>query len=145
VNIQEKLEWLRNMNGTELRGYTIRFFEEHRGQRIQSIRWDRWELNELLDMYECLGGPSIAVICDRLSRDWVYFSSGMPDLFLWNKEKKAARIIEVKSQNDRLSEKQKFWLHYMTTNGINACVCYVEPAKMKKKQKKKKRRRRVRT
>lgn len=34
-------------------------------------------------------------------------------------------MVEVKGPNDKLSEKQKIWLHYFMKENVEACVCYV--------------------
>lgn len=47
----------------------------------------------------------------------------MPDLFLWDKEKKEVVFSEVKSENDRLSDTQRLWIHVLTGAGIKVELC----------------------
>jgi fanconi-associated nuclease 1 len=47
----------------------------------------------------------------------------MPDLFLWNPERKQVKFSEVKSENDRLSDTQRLWIHVLTGAGIEVELC----------------------
>ena len=49
----------------------------------------------------------------------------MPDLFLWNDATQKVRLSEVKSPNDRLSDKQVAWLETFMEAGIDCEVCLV--------------------
>ena len=48
---------------------------------------------------------------------------GIPDLFLWNPKKKEVMFSEVKSENDRLSDTQRLWIHVLTGAGIKVELC----------------------
>jgi Fanconi-associated nuclease 1 len=41
------------------------------------------------------------------AENYVGTGGGVPDLFLWRVKDKSAKFVEVKSTNDKLSEKQK--------------------------------------
>jgi Fanconi-associated nuclease 1 len=47
----------------------------------------------------------------------------MPDLFLWDPVKKTVLFSEVKSENDRLSDMQRLWIHVLTGAGIRVELC----------------------
>lgn len=49
-------------------------------------------------------------------------AGGMPDLLLWNTEKKKAKLVEVKSQRDRLSDSQRAWMLTLIDAGLDAEV-----------------------
>ncbi|KAL7265800.1 hypothetical protein RUND412_011673, partial [Rhizina undulata] len=49
--------------------------------------------------------------------------SGIPDLFLWNPEKKECMFSEVKSENDRLSDTQRLWIHVLSSAGVKVELC----------------------
>ncbi len=48
---------------------------------------------------------------------------GIPDLFLWDPQKKTVVFSEVKSENDRLSDTQRMWIHVLTGAGIRVELC----------------------
>jgi Fanconi-associated nuclease 1 len=45
---------------------------------------------------------------------------GVPDLCLWRSDTNSFKLVEVKSQNDRLSDKQVIWLDFLVSFGIEA-------------------------
>ncbi len=47
----------------------------------------------------------------------------MPDLFLWDPAKKQVVFSEVKSENDRLSDTQRLWIHVLTGAGTRVELC----------------------
>ena len=62
---------------------------------------------------------------------------GMPDLFLWKEnicskyknyyaEENSIKLVEVKSENDKLSIGQKFWIKTLYNMGINVEILYVK-------------------
>jgi len=48
---------------------------------------------------------------------------GVPDLFLWCPDTKEVMFSEVKSENDRLSDTQRLWIHVLTGAGIRVELC----------------------
>jgi hypothetical protein len=56
---------------------------------------------------QCLGGPALATICRMQAEDYGGTGGGVPDLFLWRVADQSAKFVEVKSPNDKPSEKQK--------------------------------------
>ena len=57
----------------------------------------------------------------------------MPDLLLWNNERKALMLSEVKGPRDTLSMQQLAWLAALSDAGIRVEVLKVkEPAKLGK-------------
>ena len=53
-------------------------------------------------------------------------SSGMPDLLLWNAEIGVAKLSEVKSANDVLSDKQRVWINELERAGVDVEVIDVK-------------------
>ncbi len=47
----------------------------------------------------------------------------MPDLLLWNADRKEAKLSEVKSHRDRLSEQQRAWAGALAAGGLHIEVC----------------------
>ena len=50
-------------------------------------------------------------------------TGGMPDLLLWNVDRKEAKLSEVKSHRDRLSEQQRAWAGALAAGGLHIEVC----------------------
>ena len=44
-------------------------------------------------------------------------------MFLWHPETKEVKFAEVKSQNDRLSDTQRMWIHVLTGAGVRVELC----------------------
>ena len=88
-------------------GHAPRLLEErwttHHGVNARGIgNWDQWNLDQLKTIVRCLGGAAIASILGILCRDYRAMTAGMPDLVLWNADRCAAKLSEVKSQRDSL-------------------------------------------
>lgn len=79
-----------------------------------------------------------------MASDYSHRRGGHPDLLLWRTDSpegnacgegmggdilkgaaKKAVFVEVKSPNDRLSEKQRIWLKVLAEIGASAAVCHV--------------------
>jgi len=73
-----------------------------------------------------VGGRALAAALRLLCMD--YKSSGLPDLLLWSSSSSQpprARFVEVKSENDSLSRRQRLWLATLREAGADAEVCHV--------------------
>ncbi|EPS42936.1 hypothetical protein H072_3056 [Dactylellina haptotyla CBS 200.50] len=89
---------------------------------VIGLDW-KFEICEICEVVECLGGEALNVICKVLCQEYQQRSSGMPDLFLWDYSKKTAKFAEVKSENDRLSDTQRVWIDVLTGAGIETELC----------------------
>ena len=99
------------------------FFEIKKCKHAKQQR-TRFTVEQLAVMAACVGGPGLAAIFYSLCTV-THRRSGMPDLFLWHEERMECRLSEVKSPNDRLSDKQIAWLETFAENGIDSEVCLV--------------------
>lgn len=88
--------------------------------------WNNWDISTLQCITECIGGRGLAAICRILARDYATMSSGMPDLLLWNAEIGVAKLSEVKSANDVLSDKQRVWINELERAGVDVEVIDVK-------------------
>lgn len=89
------------------------------------VDWDL-KLPDLVEIVECLGGASLATISRLLCEDYVGRSSGVPDLIVWNNEKRICKFVEVKGPGDTPQENQKLWFDSLLGAGIQVEVCKVE-------------------
>ncbi|KAK9237950.1 VRR-NUC domain-containing protein [Lipomyces kononenkoae] len=82
-----------------------------------------FDIQEVHDAAECIGGHALSAICKILCEEYGHRSSGMPDLFLWKPEQKKCLFSEVKSENDRLSDKQRVWIDVLLGAGVPVELC----------------------
>ncbi|KAH7364599.1 VRR-NUC domain-containing protein [Rhexocercosporidium sp. MPI-PUGE-AT-0058] len=86
------------------------------------LNWD-FELDDLLEIVSCFDGQALATVCRVMAEEYRVRGGGMPDLFLWDVVKKQVVFSEVKSENDRLSDTQRLWIHVLTGAGIRVELC----------------------
>ena len=96
--------------------------EQERKTCIIGLNWD-FEREDLLEIVSCFDGTALATICKVMAQEYRVRGGGMPDLFLWNPAKKEVLFSEVKSENDRLSDTQRLWIHVLTGVGIRVELC----------------------
>jgi Fanconi-associated nuclease 1 len=89
---------------------------------VIGLSWD-FELDDLLQIVSCFDSTALATICKVMAQEYRQRGGGMPDLFLWNPERKQVKFSEVKSENDRLSDTQRLWIHVLTGAGIEVELC----------------------
>ncbi|KAJ5655692.1 hypothetical protein N7507_007642 [Penicillium longicatenatum] len=86
------------------------------------IDWS-FELEDLLEIGRCFRGEALATICKVMAQEYQQRGGGIPDLFLWNPETKTVMFAEVKSENDRLSDTQRLWIHILLSAGVQVELC----------------------
>jgi hypothetical protein len=94
------------------------------------VSWDSQRINKknLCEIASIFGGVKLSKLMINYCIDYKYckyWNHGMPDLILWDSAQGIVKFSEVKSENDRLSEVQRAWIAYMSQNGIDVDVCYV--------------------
>lgn len=93
---------------------------EHETQTcIVGIDWS-FGLEDLLAIVKAFDGnrEGLATVCKVMAQEYQQRGGGIPDLFLWHEEKGKVMFAEVKSENDRLSDTQRLWIHVLTGAGI---------------------------
>lgn len=96
--------------------------EVERRTCVVGLRWD-FELEDLLEIVGCMGGEKLATLLKVMAQEYAQRGGGVPDLFLWSVERCACCFAEVKSENDRLSDTQRMWLHVLAGAGIRVELC----------------------
>ncbi|KAJ9192329.1 hypothetical protein DTO021D3_8798 [Paecilomyces variotii] len=86
------------------------------------IDWS-FELDDLVEIVRCFRGEALATICKVMAQEYQQRGGGIPDLFLWNVEKEEVMFAEVKSENDRLSDTQRLWIHVLMGAGVRVELC----------------------
>lgn len=96
---------------------------EHEKQTcVVGLNW-AFEIEDLLEIVTCFQGEALATICKVMAQEYQQRGGGIPDLFLWHPENKEVMFSEVKSENDRLSDTQRLWIHVLTGAGIKVELC----------------------
>ena len=93
--------------------------EHERQTCIVGIDWS-FTLEDLLAIVRAFGTnmEGLATVCKVMAQEYQQRGGGIPDLFLWHEEKGEVMFAEVKSENDRLSDTQRLWIHVLTGAGI---------------------------
>lgn len=86
------------------------------------IDWS-FELDDLVEIVQCFRGEALATICKVMAQEYQQRGGGIPDLFLWKPEERTVRFSEVKSENDRLSDTQRLWIHILMAAGVQVELC----------------------
>ncbi|KAJ5077743.1 fanconi-associated nuclease 1 [Anaeramoeba ignava] len=128
TQIDQKLAQISQMNTQELNQYFSLKWESHYGTACIAVSWEKFDFSILLDILACLGGLRLSKILRYFAIDFKLHSSGMPDLCSWSSVKQEFEnicLIEVKSQNDRLSDIQKYWITILQKCGVYVEICRV--------------------
>ncbi|KAI9770318.1 MAG: hypothetical protein M1840_003477 [Geoglossum simile] len=89
---------------------------------VVGLDWG-FERKDLLEIVKCFNGGALATICKVIAQEYSRRGGGVPDLFLWNPETREVMFVEVKSENDRLSDTQRLWIHVLISAGIRVELC----------------------
>lgn len=57
------------------------------------MHWERFSLEMLREVVECVGGAGLAAVCRALAEDYSGWMSGMPDLLLWKLGATPGRLL----------------------------------------------------
>lgn len=76
-----------------------------------------------MEIVQCFRGEALATICKVLAQEYQQRGGGIPDLFLWDPEARTVLFAEVKSENDRLSDTQRLWIHILLAAGVKVELC----------------------
>lgn len=139
-----RLDSLRAADGAQIAEEVRAAHVAHHGVRCRGISWARWgdRAEELAEIAGCLGGEALAAICECFAQDYGGWHGGMPDLVVWQRRDVSfsagaaadidarssygeARLVEVKSPSDKLSDQQRAWLHRLASRGVLVEVCRV--------------------
>lgn len=95
---------------------------QHRRQPVVvGLDWT-FDPDDLAELVRCFDGPGLAAVCKLLAEDYRQRAAGVPDLLLWRAPAQVM-FVEVKSANDRLSDKQRLWIHVLAAAGISVALC----------------------
>jgi Fanconi-associated nuclease 1 len=109
-------------------------YDAHHERRTCVIGLDwTYDIADLIEIAECFDGEALATVCKVMAQEYGQRGGGVPDLFLWRvaDDKEAAsrrrkgevKFAEVKSENDRLSDTQRLWIHVLSGAGVQVELC----------------------
>ena len=98
---------------------------------IVGLDWS-FALEDLVQVVRCFRGEALATVCLVMAQEYQQRGGGIPDLFLWRMGAEGegmemgmgkggvgeVMFVEVKSENDRLSDTQRLWIDVLTGAGI---------------------------
>ena len=96
--------------------------ESERQTCVVGLDWS-YDYVDLQEIISCFPGAALATICKVMAQEYQQRGGGIPDLFLWHADRKEVMFAEVKSENDRLSDTQRLWIHVLTGAGIRVEQC----------------------
>lgn len=106
-----------------------RVYLEHHERRtcVVGLDWT-YDVNDLLEIARCFDGEALATVCKVMAQEYGQRGGGVPDLFLWKVaveegRKGEVKFAEVKSENDRLSDTQRLWIHVLSGAGVKVELC----------------------
>lgn len=142
--ILRRVEELKSCSRDVLREEVMALYEKFSETRAVGCSWKLYSAEELGCIAAGLGPDVIAICCRLLCEDYSYWAGGLPDLTLWKIVPKIsnndnlpvsksdegqfrydAKLVEVKSARDNLSDRQRAWLVQLAMNGANCEVCKV--------------------
>lgn len=109
---------------------------------VVGVRWEEYDVADLLEVVRCFRGEALSVVMLTMAQEYAARGGGVPDLFLWRMlpgEKSEGgeaiavptstpegevMFVEVKSENDRLSETQRLWISVLLGAGIRVELCH---------------------
>ncbi|KAJ3287239.1 hypothetical protein HK104_008708 [Borealophlyctis nickersoniae] len=100
------------------------------GTLCAGVRWNNFTKEHIIEIAECIGGPALSRICRLFAKTYWAHSGGVPDLCIWKHKTKEFRLVEVKGQGDRLSDKQVVWLEHLMSFGVDAITLHVAMPKL---------------
>ena len=96
--------------------------EKERQTCVVGIDWG-FEIEDLVEIVECFEGEALSTICKVMAQEYGQRGGGIPDLFLWDKQRGECMFAEVKSENDRLSDTQRLWIDVLSGAGVKVELC----------------------
>lgn len=100
-------------------------YKNNYGKKCRSVDdWDKYKIDELLIPIKRIDKEIIVKILERLISNFNDNRTGLPDLIVYNNSE--FFFSEVKSEKDKISEKQSDWHSFLSeTLGIKVEICLI--------------------
>lgn len=120
---------LNEISNGDAPGIIQRIYNDHHERRtcVVGLDWS-YDVADLLEIAQCFDGEALAMVCKVMAQEYGQRGGGVPDLFLWKTSpeeggKGEVKFAEVKSENDRLSDTQRLWIHVLSGAGVRVELC----------------------
>ncbi|MBU2617046.1 MAG: VRR-NUC domain-containing protein [Nanoarchaeota archaeon] len=91
-------------------------YKKNYGKNCRPIEnWNKYKIDELLIAVHGIDKKRLIKILERLMSNFNDNRSGLPDLILYNSLDRDFFFSEVKSENDKISKKQRKWHDFLST------------------------------
>ena len=141
-SLEARLQWLSCASPSQIAAATLAAYSAHQGTLCRGVSWTRWSGQDVSTIAGCIGGCALSVVSRAYAEDYLAWSAGMPDLLVWFRCAcctlvgdagcfGSARAVEVKSENDRLSDQQRACLALLTAAGMSVDVARIDSAGIK--------------
>lgn len=89
---------------------------------VVGVDW-AFAIEDLQEIVKCFAPEALSTVCKVVAQEYGQRGGGIPDLFLWHPGNREVMFSEVKSENDRLSDTQRLWIHVLTGAGVRVELC----------------------
>ena len=100
---------------------------------IVGLDWT-YALEDLLEIARAFPSAALSAAMKVMAQEYGQRGGGVPDLFLWrpsdsdetkdSTEGGDVMFVEVKSENDRLSDTQRMWIDVLSSAGVKVELCH---------------------
>jgi Fanconi-associated nuclease 1 len=122
--IEDRLEYIASDKQNALT-LLSNHYTQHQGISAISVQWDTFSLETLTDVVSCVPSFILSGICRLFAQDFRHHIGGLPDLLLYNLASYSIKLVEVKSEHDRLSDRQRVWIHELVSLGLEVEVLHI--------------------
>ena len=120
--IENRIEELKDI---DLKGEFISNYRLHYGSKCRPIEdWDAFSLDQIVIVFKYLSNAQVLKILHRLITNFKKNRAGLPDLIVFNDS--CLKFVEVKSENDKLIDRQIEWHKYIASEtGIDVEIILI--------------------
>lgn len=118
---------------------------------VVGLDWT-YSLEDLREIADCFPPAALSTVMKVMAQEYGQRGGGVPDLFLWKYKEGREGIVdqqlrignlgggeckgevmfaEVKSENDRLSDKQRMWIDVLSGAGVKVELCHAVASEVK--------------
>ncbi|OQR77419.1 fanconi-associated nuclease 1-like [Tropilaelaps mercedesae] len=130
--IEEHLATLNSMSSEEIVATAKANYNLYSGRLNPLFDWELLNADEVSSLLACIPVPILVAIFRQLLIDFRFYRSGFPDLIMWNERTRSWKVVEVKGPGDILSTKQRYWMHFLLSLGVDCATCRVVATRSRK-------------
>ncbi len=124
--LASRLDWIRAQSPQQLQAEALGVHDRKLGVACHLVAWGDPGRAALQTALDRVPGPALAKVFERLSLDLARYGRGLPDLFVFPKDKEGFELLEVKGPGDQLRPEQGRWIDYLNANGLPTTIVKVD-------------------